>query len=172
MDSLFSSRKTGNLLLQTQCLTYLTVVERRRGNLKQVSELARESLDAAQTCQRADYVGVALANQAWLAWRNTDLEQASALSQMALENWNTGNPSYPVQWLGIWPLLGVCLKTGDVDGGVNLARRVMDAGQQRLDRELEIALTQTIQAWEDGDREIAGKRLQEALDMAQALSYL
>ena len=80
-QALVSAQSTRNLLLETQCLTYLTILERRRGNLERVAVLAQHSLDAAQACQRADYIGVAQANQAWLAWRQGDLETAGRLGR-------------------------------------------------------------------------------------------
>jgi hypothetical protein len=171
-QALASAQTTGNLLLQTQCLTYLTILERRRGNLERVAALAQESLGTAQACQRADYIGVAQANQAWLAWRQGDLETAGDLGQAAYETWNAGSHAYPIQWVGIWPLAAVRLAQGEVEQATRLAQRLLDPAQQRLPPELAKILGEIIQANEKGAREATRGLLEHALTLAQELDYL
>ena len=171
-QALAAARELGNLLLQTQCLIYLTIVERRRGNLERVAELARESLEAAQSIRRVDYIGVAQANLAWLAWRMGDLEGTSRLSQAALEAWNTDSHPYPVQWLGIWPLVAVRLARGEVNEAVEPARRLLDPVQQRLPAEMAALLEQAFHSHDEADWEASRLSLSRALELAQVLDYL
>ncbi len=171
-QALAAARELGNLLLQTQCLIYLTIVERRRGHLERVAELARESLEAAQSIRRVDYIGVAQANLAWLAWRMGDLEGTSRLSQAALEAWNTDSHPYPVQWLGIWPLVAVRLARGEVNEAVEPARRLLDPVQQRLPAEMAALLEQAFHSHDEADWEASRLSLSRALELAQVLDYL
>jgi DNA-binding SARP family transcriptional activator len=171
-QALASAQSAGNLLLQTQCLTYQTILERRRGNLEQVAVLAQESLEAAQACQRADYTGVAQANQAWLAWRQGDLETADSLGQAAFETWNVGSHAYPVQWVGLWPMIAVRLAQGEVEQAVQLARRLLDPAQQRLPGELAKILEDVNRASTRGEAEAVRGLLEHALTLAQAQDYL
>ena len=171
-QTLAATRELGNRLLQTQCLTYLTIVERRRGNFEQVAELARESLEAAQAIRRVDYIGAAQANQAWLAWRMGDLEGTNRLGQAALEAWNTDSHPYPLQGLGIWPLVAVRLTRGEVNEAVEPARRLLDPAQQRLPAEMAALLEQAFHSHDEADWEAARLSLSRALELAQELNYL
>lgn len=171
-QALASAQSVGNLLLKTQSLTYLTILERRRGNQERAAELAQESLEAAQACQRADYIGVAQANQAWLAWRRRDLQTAERLGQTALETWNIGSYAYPIQWLGLWPMIAVRLAQGRVDDAGRLARRLLDPAQQRCPTEIAGLLEQVVHADSNGDRGSAQCLLEHALTRAQELNYL
>lgn len=171
-QALAATRELGNLLLQTHGLTYLTVVERRRGNLEQVVELARESLEAARSIRRVDYIGVAQANQAWLAWREGDLEAADRLGRAALETWNADSHPYPLQGLGIWPLVAVRLARGEVNEAVEPARRLLDPAQQRLPTEMAALLEQAFHSHDEADWEAARLSLSRALELAQELNYL
>ena len=171
-QALASARNMGNLLLEAQSLTYLTILERRRGDLERVAALAQESLEAAQACQRADYIGVAQANIAWLAWRQGNLQATASLGQAALETWNTGSYAYPIQWLGIWPMIAVLLVQGEAEETRRLAQRLLDPAQQRLPPELTLALTTAVQAREGVDEEARRTMLEEALDQAKKLNYL
>ena len=166
-QTLAATRELGNRLLQTQCLTYLTIVERRRGNFEQVAELARESLEAAQAIRRVDYIGAAQANQAWLAWRMGDLEGTNRLGQAALEAWNTDSHPYPLQGLGIWPLVAVRLTRGEVNEAVEPARRLLDPAQQRLPAEMAALLEQAFHSHDEADWEAARLSLSRALELAQ-----
>ena len=171
-QTLATLRELSNRLLQTQCLTYLTIVERRRGNFEQVAELARESLEAAQAIRRVDYIGAAQANQAWLAWRMGDLEGTNRLGQAALEAWNTDSHPYPLQGLGIWPLVAVRLTRGEVNEAVEPARRLLDPAQQRLPAEMAALLEQAFHSHDEADWEAARLSLSRALELAQELNYL
>lgn len=171
-QALASARETGNPLLQTQCLTYLTILERRRGNPAQVAALARESLRAARSIHRIDYIGVAQANLAWLAWREGDLEEAERLGRAALETWNADSHPYPVKWLGIWPLVAVCLANGKITEAVEPARRLIDPAQQRPPAAMAALLEQTFHSCDEADWEAARLSLSRALELAQELNFL
>jgi DNA-binding SARP family transcriptional activator/predicted ATPase len=171
-QALASAKNMGNLLLETQCLTYLTIVERQLGNLESVAELAQKSLQAAQAYRRSDYLGVAQANLAWLAWRLEDLPTAREQGQAALETWETGSRLYPIQWVGLWPMIAIHLAQGEVEQAIRLVRKLLDPEQQPEPEEMVQMLELICEADTRGDKELVQGLLQQALSLAQQHNYL
>src|SRR5690348_4969629 len=79
LDALESAERTTDLTLVARCLTYLTIVARKRGDIQEVQRYAERSLLIAQTVQMPDYIGAAHANLAWLAWRARNLDAVQQL---------------------------------------------------------------------------------------------
>ena len=53
-----------------------------------------------------EYLAVAKATKAWIAWHDGNDQMASAEAQAALELWQTGL-AFPFKWLGLWPLIAI-----------------------------------------------------------------
>ena len=94
--ALLQARQTGLVMLEAQCLVYLAVIARLKGQLSEVRTLTGLALEKAEASQRVDYAGLAHANLAWLAWRIGDLPAVRQEGTVALENWQEAGTSYPV----------------------------------------------------------------------------
>lgn len=152
-------------LIQNQALAYLSVAHRMEGDLEAVRRLAQRGLELAKSAQHPTYQGVALSNQAWLAYRSGDWGTAERLAEAAVELW--GHDRYPLVWLAELPLAALATYCGDLaDARTHLAA-CLGEKQQRLPDELDGCL-QAVLAGEPFDP----GALAEALDCAARLGYL
>jgi tetratricopeptide (TPR) repeat protein len=88
--ALLHAERAGDIHLQDQCLAYLTVVFRLKGDLRQARSYLQKGLESATIEGNPFYIGVARANQAWLGYRNADLGEAGRNGRAALEQWGAG----------------------------------------------------------------------------------
>jgi hypothetical protein len=65
-------------------LTYLTILFRLQSRAELMRSYAARNLAAAIEINLPEYISCAMANQAWLAWREGELEQAEALALEAM----------------------------------------------------------------------------------------
>jgi eukaryotic-like serine/threonine-protein kinase len=78
----------------------------------EVRSYIKRTLAAAEAGGMLEYIAVARANQAWLAWRQGDLGEAEREGSAALEELGSLPIPYPFHWLALWPLLGRVSKVG------------------------------------------------------------
>jgi hypothetical protein len=173
------AERTGDIVHQSRCLTYLAILHRKRGQLDSVRQYVSRSFAAATVGQMLEYIGMAKANQAWVAWREGNLAQAGADGRAALDLWHqlpVGHSSCAFQWTALWPLIGVALARDQVALAVSeaseYARALLEDTQQRLPEDLAAAVEQAAKAWENGEAEMAGTYLQQATGLARELGYL
>jgi eukaryotic-like serine/threonine-protein kinase len=138
------AERSGDQSLQGRCLTYLTIIARQRGDIDRVQVYATRSMEIADASQMHDYIGVAHANLAWLAWRAGNLHMARSHGQAALEAWQKLSAGYMCGWTARWPLIGAALAEGDTAGAVEHARALLDERQQRPPPSLEAALESAV----------------------------
>ncbi len=165
------SEKLGATFIQNQALAYLTTAFRMEGNQEKVSALAQRGLALSEKENHPTYQGTALANLAWLAYRQDDWAEAERLGQAALPLW--GNDRYPFLWLANFPLAAVALRRRDGPCVRNRLADTLGAFQQRLPEELEAGLMQAVSkldeaATEDDSLEAA----RHALEIASLRGYL
>lgn len=164
----------GDLATQTRCLNYLTVIHRKRGDVRQVEHFARCTLQIATTATMPEYLGQAKANIAWVAWRQGELTQAKRTAEDALSTWRSlpGLASTRLQWTALLPLLALAVQRHDLPEIVAHAQALLDPIQidlpDALIRELESAL-RTLQ---QGDMEMGRTLFQGVIDLAERLHYL
>ena len=150
----------------------MTVLHRRLGRLDRVRALAEQSLAASEAMQMVDYMGVARANLAWLAWRSGQNDDASRHAEKALSLWATTVYRYPLQWLALLPRMAVALAEGALERAIESAREMLHPEQQRLDDEVAVPLAEAIASVERGDVDLARQAIANALQGALALRYL
>jgi tetratricopeptide (TPR) repeat protein len=173
--ALVLAEQMGDVVHQSRCLTYLTVLYRKRSQLERARQYASRSLAAAAIAQMQEYTGMARANQAWLAWREGDLSQAEAEGRAALDLWHqlpAAHSSCAFQWTAIWPLVGVALAQDRTSEAVAHARPLLEPTQQRLPARLVAIVGQAIEAWQEGNPAAAHACLAQAIELAQELGYL
>jgi tetratricopeptide (TPR) repeat protein len=173
--ALHLAEQTGDVSLQARCLTYLTIAHRQCMQMEETQRYAARSLEVATAAHMPEYVAMAKANHAWLAWRAGDVASVQELGQAALELWHqlpAGHASAPFQWLARWPLIAVALRKDQFASAVDHVRVLLDPGQQRVPDELTANLEQSIRAWDSRALESARAILHRSLALAQELRYL
>jgi tetratricopeptide (TPR) repeat protein len=166
------AERTGDVSLEARCLTYLTIVGRKRGQFDAVHAYAERSLQVAMAEHMPDYIGAAHANLAWLAWRAGNLPEARARGQQALTAWRGTSLVFASEWIALWPLIGVALAENQVAEAAEYARALLDLKQQRPPEVLEAALEAAVRAADMSDLEAVRAELARALEPARALEYL
>jgi tetratricopeptide (TPR) repeat protein len=175
LAALKAAEATGDVVHQSRCLTYLTILYRRRGQLDRVRAYISRSLTVAQEADMPEYAGTARANLAYAAWREGDLAAVQAHGQEALELWRQlppGHASCSFQWTALWPLIAVALTRDQVREAVGYARALIDPSQQRLPDVLTATLERAIQVWQDDRPAAAQELLRNAISLAQEMGDL
>jgi tetratricopeptide (TPR) repeat protein len=164
--------RAGHIYLQTQCLTYLTVVYRKLGQVEEATDYALRSLEAATSVQNPAYIGAAKANLAWVAWKNAELTEALEKGKAAVEPWQGSETGFMFQWLARFPLIAVALNRDRTPDAVEYARGLLEPAQQALPGTLEASLEGAIEAWQRGEPEAARTHFDRAIELALEMGYL
>ena len=167
------AERTGDVVLQSRCLTYLTVLYRKRGQVDQVRDHVPRCLDAAAAAQMPEYTATAWANLAWVAWREGNLTEAEALGREALGLVEQLSPSLAFyQWSALWPLLGVSAVRNRTSESVDHARALLAPTQMRIPDALAALLEGATRAWESDHPDRTRAELDRVLESARELGYL
>ena len=167
-----TAERIGDAVLQAQCLTYLGVALRRRGQVEETRRFSSQALAKATEVQRPEYIGMATANLAWVAWRLGNVDECREKSLAALELWRSLPLSYPFCWAALLPLIGVSLTKQQVAEAVEYTQMLLLPDQQRLPDVLTTALETAIQAWDANQPESARLSIEQAIAFAQETGYL
>jgi tetratricopeptide (TPR) repeat protein len=165
----------GHLVLLTRVLTYLAFTYRRRADTERVHEYATYGLRIAGQAKMPQYIGMAQAQMAWLAWRAGDLAKTKRLAAAAVEGWDglgLAQSGVMFRWLALFPLMDVALQEGESEQAVQWAQHLLAPPQQRLPDDLARLLTRAIADWENGQGDGAIHLLRRSLQRARALHYL
>lgn len=166
------AERSGDITLQARCLTYLAIVARFGRAADETARRTAALMQVATAAQMPEYIAVARANQAWLAWRQGDWDAAQMHGQAALALW-AGLPfSYGFQWLALWPLLAVALRQEQASLAVEYVCRLLHPSQQRLPDAMSAALQSAHDDMAAGQIAQARSHLQAAVDLAQSASQL
>jgi tetratricopeptide (TPR) repeat protein len=143
----------------------------RGGDVEAVRELAPQAQAALAAANLPFYVAAAIALGAWVAWRDQRVEEALGLGGQAIEIWDAAPQSWPFQCLALWPLAAAHLEVGEIAEAVAAARRLLEPSQARLPDELEAAVQAACDAWDGAEPELAGRLLEDALQLARTLGF-
>jgi predicted ATPase/class 3 adenylate cyclase len=157
------ARARGDALIEVRCLVYQLVAHRLRGDVERVRRLLSE---VARLDDVLGYDGLVHANEAWLAYRDGDLDRVVVEADLAFADWTGRQRSGPsvFQWMARFPMVGVELQRGRLDAALAHARAMLDPSQALLPAEL---LAPVEAAVADGDRE----SLTRAFEAAGAAGY-
>jgi tetratricopeptide (TPR) repeat protein len=157
--------------LALRCLVYLCLAHLCQHNAGTVKELAPRAEDLARSLAFPEYVGMAKAMKAWVAWKEGRPADVEVLAEEALAQWRLCVVHYSWYWAGLWPLIAVRLDAGRVEEAVGAARELLGPDQQRLAEGLEPEVQAALDAWQRGDARVAGEILGRALELASRLGY-
>ena len=170
------AEETGDITLQARAVRAdLTVAYRQCGRLTETAQHATHALAVATAAHMPEYIGMAWANQSWLAWRRGNLQMAEQYGQTALADWQqlpADHASLPFQWTALWPLIAAALHAEQIAAAIGYALALLDPARQRVPDPLETLLAQAIQRWKQDDAQAAGRLLAEALTLAREMNYL
>lgn len=164
--ALLQAEKLGATYVQDRALAYLSIAYRMAGSQEKVNELAQRGLASAEAEHNPIYQGIALANLAWLAYHQGDLEKVEKLAENALQLWGYGD--YPFEWLADFPLAATQMKRGDTLRAQERLAATLRPTQQRLPNDLDTCLNKAI----DPNGVPAREVIQLALEAASQLGYL
>jgi tetratricopeptide (TPR) repeat protein len=170
--SLTLAERTGDVTIQARCLTYLTIVCRKRGQVQETCRYISRSLPVATAAQMPEYLASAKANQAWVSWREENLAEAEQSGRAALELWQQMPLVYPFQWSALWPLMATALADDRISDAVGHTRALLEPAQQRLPDPLTRQLEEGIGAWDGGELRAADACLHQCIELAQEMGYL
>ena len=164
--------RVGEPVLHLRCVSHQALTALRRHDAATVAALAPQALEAAEATSSPDYVAMAKACLAWLAWREGRFEEVGPRAEEALTLWANTTGWQPVHWICLWPLIAVRLETGHVSKAVDASRQLLQPSQQRLPDELEAPVVAAGAAWDGGKRALALAKLAQAVELAERLRYL
>jgi hypothetical protein len=175
-SALASAERTGDVTLQARCMTYLTLALRKRGEaVEETRASALRSLKVAERAKMLEYVAMAKANLAWVAWRQGDLSQAERSAEAALIQWAdipVFRHQYAFSWAAVWPLIGLTLARGQTARSVEHAAVLVDPALQPPPAELGVLIGEALREKARGSLDGAVARLKRAAGMAKPLGYL
>jgi predicted ATPase/class 3 adenylate cyclase len=164
--------RIGDVAQQTKCLTYLALTHRKLCHQQETEHYASRALAAAKEAHNLVYVGSALANLAWVAWRRGNIPLAEQHSQAALDAWKDHFPVGAGMLWALWVLLGIALSRQQVEAALDCAKGILDPNQWLMPPALSAPLAQALQAWQQSNPVAARARLGEASELAKSLGYL
>ncbi len=167
------AQQRGDFSLETRCLTYLTILQRKRGNVSRVLDIATQALASAEMAKMPEYSGAARANLAWAALKEGDAATARQMGLAALELWSQSPDieavATPYYWTAIWPLVQVLLDENDAAGAFFYARKLLEPQRKRLPAGLAKALVRAVDAWDTGHSQAGCDALISAMKLAETL---
>ncbi len=168
--SLKQAEEIGSQERMVSSLTYLATTHRMSGQVSEVPIYASRALDLATRLHHSGYVGAALGNLAWLAWRGGDPYEAIEHGLCALEAWEKGN--HPFRWLAVFPLVAALLAQDRVEEAVEHSKILYSPMQQQLPAHLLAAAESAVQSWDRGDQASALPHLVRLIETAHATGHI
>ena len=150
-ETLERAISVGDITLQSRCLTYLTLVHRKRGDVEAVETCAGRSLQAAETGGMTEYLAQANANLAWVAGRKGNLHELGQRSRAAIELWKllpVPGPYVSMAWIAEWPALGLAFQQGSLDEALAYARSLLEPDRQPMPQDVSQSLRSALNASE------------------------
>ena len=117
-EALAEADRMGEARLRSRCTTYLLVAARKRGDVQAVSRELASVIEAARAAKLPEYEAIALANQAWVAWRSGDLEGVVEAGRAALDAWQSLPIRYWYDWMALWPMVAVAAGRDEWDDAI------------------------------------------------------
>jgi tetratricopeptide (TPR) repeat protein len=170
--SIQASERTGDVTTLSRCLTYLTIIYRKRCDPANVCKYAEQSRDVSAVGQMIEYIGMAQANLAWAARRDARLSEAFELSEQAWETMQKTPQAQMFAWVVVWPLVAITLAQNRIAESVGFARKLFGPTTQPQPDAIAAILLAAIQAWEQENPEQATFCLTQAISLAEPLGYL
>ena len=166
------AERTGDLVLQARCLTYRAVAYRQLGDVPRCRIEAEKTLVLAAELKMVEYVAMAKASLAWVAWREKNEAEAEKLGRKALGLWHGMDDPYSMDWMALWPLIAIAFDRKDIGGAIKLATGLLEENQHPPPEKLSALVRKACKEWQNGVQEEAASGLAEAIKIAGELHYI
>jgi class 3 adenylate cyclase len=166
------ARRCGDLVVEARCLTYLAVAHRRAGDIDKARTFAEGTLDLATKIGMTEYVAMAKATLAWVAWKEKRRDACEKLGNEALELWHGMDDPYSFDWMALWPLIAIAIEQEQTKRAVALAEGLFRENQHPIDDEVTAATKLAIESWKNGNAAAAEKQIKDALRAAERHRYI
>jgi DNA-binding SARP family transcriptional activator len=170
MTSLEMLEKIGDRRTYVLCLSYLSLLFRRKNQVEGAQNYATMCLADDHIDQNPSPAGLAKANLAWVLMAQGLPDQAFQHAQSALELWK--GSVYPFQWTALFPLIKLAMDGGDDEKAVSYISQLLGPTQQRLDNRMNTLLEEIVTLAGKGQPDLVHERLHDTLELAQQLGYL
>ena len=174
-EGLETARRSGHRAIELRCMVYLSTIFRRQHKIDATRKWARDSHTLAAREAMYEYVGMAAANLAWVAWCGRRIPEVESLAREALASWQRSPVAYPFQWAAVLPLLAALRAGGRLPEAIDLCARLVDPSQQHLPAPLTEAASRIAAhdaAWAETTASDAQAALDELLSIAETGRYL
>ena len=131
-NGLSLAERVGDLILQTRCLAYLAVAFRRSRDPERTRATADRVIGLATQVGMPEYVAMAKASLAWLAWYKEDYAEAKSLGKEALRLWHGMADPYGVDWHALLPLIAVAVAEQQLDDAIEYTRGLVGENQHPI----------------------------------------
>ena len=117
--------RVGDLVLQSRCLAYRAVAYRRLGDVARCRTEAEKTCELATKLGMVEYIAMAKANLAWVAWRQENYAEAEKIATKALDLWHGMDDPYGFDWMALWPLIAIALHRQDSSAAIGFAHGLL-----------------------------------------------
>lgn len=166
------SEKATSITIRVRALTFLCIVHRKRRARERVRKLAAAAFSLASEQDMPEYRGTAMANLAWVALLDGELEECARLVREAIAAWDV-SPLNVFRWTGLLPWMGAIVgreeRPTDRDELLLIVDGLLHESQQRLPDELSRALVALRSA---PDSASARRAAGDALECARKLGFV
>lgn len=163
------AEQTGDTLLESRCLAYLSLGARMRHDLEETQISSEALAKTAGAAELVEYIAVACANESWLAFHAGDHESARRKAEKALDLWELRE--FPFKWMAAIPLLRVCLACGDMSGSIKCVEVLLAPSQQLLPGAATDALGLALSAHHTADAPRTRALIQRACEALTSGAY-
>jgi len=172
--SLEGAVQMGARLLEVRSLAYLSVANRKLGELPALRAYNQRLLELAPAIGEHTYHGIGLANQGWLAWLEGDDQQAAQLCKSAVDIWAAARGRNMFHGLADWVLLAIAVERRDQGQAELWAQDLLDPNilYQPLEAEVAERLKEALNACQEGDTPAAFQLYHQALELAKTCAEL
>jgi serine/threonine protein kinase len=126
----------GDTTLFSRATTYLTIAQRRLGDVAATRALALQALDAAAVARLQPYTAAAEACLAWCELRAGASREALARLRRADSIWRDGAHPFPFRWLSSLVALALAYADGDTTLAASSLSSLLHPSQQLLPESL------------------------------------
>jgi class 3 adenylate cyclase/tetratricopeptide (TPR) repeat protein len=171
-EALELAERIGERVLECRCLTYLALANRRSGDVETTRAFAERTVTLAGKLGMVEYLAMAQANLAWVAWKENRLDECKSLGHEALGLWHGMDDPYSMDWIALWPLIATAITREQTADAIDLAQGLFRDGQHLIEQEVMSATKRAIESWGHGDRTGSESQLRSALQIAEHFRYL
>lgn len=160
------AERSGDIGHQARCLTYLTAVARRRGDVARVQAIAAQTLELAERATSMEYAASALAHQAWANLRLGERDRAFELAERAVELWRQFPAVFPFKWWALLPLLEMTVERRDFTRARSWAEELLTPNQHYFSKRVLDHLAKAVEGQADTHADEAHRHLAHAVACA------